>query len=148
MKIRKYIPSFCSGFENYVNDFNTKEELLDIAWIKFNMINDDFSGYMVDSHYLVGTFNYNTDKKPSWYVIGSFDDNETVNCVKKWFPRWNTPKYVMKNGDIVTVDVWCGDKMEIRVTNSPKEENLISDFKKMFVTKKWFDENYSHNVFE
>lgn len=87
MKIREYIPSFCSGFENHVSEFNTKEELLDIDWIKCEMEDNDFSGYMVDGGYLIETFNYNTDKKPSWYVIGSFDDIETGKNVKKWFPQ-------------------------------------------------------------
>lgn len=148
MKIREYIPGFYSGFESRISEFNTKEELLDIDWIKCEMENNDFSGYMVDGCYLMETFNYNTNKEPSWYVIGIFDDNEANNCVKKWFPHWDTPKYVMKNGDIVTVDAWYGDKMEILVIKSTKDENLISDFKMMFVTKKWFDENYSYNIFE
>lgn len=147
MKIKEYIPNFCSGFDARVSDFSSKEDLLNIDWLKCVADYEDFSGYMVNGNYLMATYNYNTNKKPSWYVIGSFYDEETIHCVKKWFPQWSTPKYIMKNGDVVQVNEICGDRMEIRVSKSPKDENLISDFKKMTVTQKWFDENHSHNVF-
>ena len=148
MKIKEYIPGYFSGFDKHASDFSTKEDLLNIDWIKCESDREGFSGYMVDGDCLVSTYNYNTNKKPSWYVIGYFDDNETVNCIKKWFPHWGHPKYIMNNGDVVEIQLTYFDKMKINITTSYNDSNLISDYRIMTVSRKWFDENYSHNVFE
>ena len=148
MKIKEYIPGYFSGFDKHASDFSTKEDLLNIDWIKCESDREGFSGYMVDGDCLVSTYNYNTNKKPSWYVIGYFDDNETVNCIKKWFPHWGHPKYIMNNGDVVEIQLTYFDKMKINITTSHNDSNLISDYRIMTVSRKWFDENYSHNVFE
>ena len=116
MKIKEYIPGYFSGFDKHASDFSTKEDLLNIDWIKCESDREGFSGYMVDGDCLVSTYNYNTNKKPSWYVIGYFDDNETVNCIKKWFPHWGHPKYIMNNGDVVEIQLTYFDKMKINIT--------------------------------
>ena len=36
----------------------------------------------------------------------------------------------------------------IRITKSNNDSRLISDYREMTVTNKWFHENYSHNVFK
>ena len=147
MKIRRYIP-FYSSSDVCECEFSSKEDLLKINWIRYGADTEGFSGYMVSWEYLMSTFNYNTNKKPSWYPIGIFDDAETVNCVKKWFPHWGTPVYVMKNGDMVEVQSFKGHDIMIRITKSQNDSRLISDYREMTVTSKWFHENYSHNVFK
>ena len=147
MKIRKYNP-FYGSYYDCEGEFSSKEDLLKINWIRYGADTEGFSGYMVSWKYLMSTFNYNTNKKPSWYPIGIFDDAETVNCVKKWFPHWGTPVYVMKNGDMVEVQSFKGRDIMIRITKSNNDSRLISDYREMTVTSKWFHENYSHNVFK
>ena len=147
MKIRKYIPLYCSLYD-YEREFSSKEELFNINWIKYGTDADGFSGYMVSWNYLISTYNYNSNKIPSWCPIGIFDDVETINCVKKWFPQWRSPMYVMKNGDTVEVNSLMGNEIKISITKSHNDSNLISDYREMIVTNEWFYENYSHNIFK
>ena len=147
MKIRRYI-TFYSGSYDHEREFSSKEDLLNINWIKYDADTKGFSGYMLSWKYLMSTFNYNTNKKPSWCPIGIFYDAETVNCVKKWFPHWDTPMYVMKNGDIVEVCSFMGRDILIGITKPHNDSRIISDYREMTVTSKWFHENYSHNVFK
>ena len=148
MKIRRYIP-FYSSSNVCEREFSSKEDLLNINWIKYDADTKGFSGYMLSWKYLMSTFNYNSNKIPSWNTIGIFDDEETMNCVKKWFPYWDTPMYVMKNGDMVEIYSQMGhDEIRINITKTHNDSNLISDYKTMTVTNKWFYENYSHNVFK
>ena len=147
MKIRRYI-TFYSGSYDHEREFSSKEDLLNINWIKYDEDTEGFSGYMVSGNYLMTTYNYNSNKIPSWYIIGIFDDMETINCVKKWFPQWRSPMYVMKNGDTVEVNSLRDNEIRISITKSHNDSNLIADYRKMIVTNKWFYENYSHNVFK
>lgn len=148
MKIRRYIP-FYSSSDVCECEFSSKEDLLNINWIKYDADTKGFSGYMLSRKYLMSTFNYNSNKVPSWNTIGIFDDVETINCVKKWFPHWDTPMYVMKNGDMVEIYSLMGhDEIRINITKSHNDSNIISDYRKMTVTSKWFYENYSHNIFK
>ena len=147
MKIRRYIPYY-STYYDYECEFSSKEELFNINWIKYGADTDGFSGYMVSWNYLMSTYNYNSTKIPSWYPIGIFDDMETINCINKWFPRWRSPMYVIKNGDIVEANSLMGNEIRISITKSHNDSNLISDYREMIVTSKWFYENYSHNIFK
>ena len=147
MKIRRYI-TFYSGPYDHEREFSSKEDLLNINWIKYDEDTEGFLGYMVSWNYLMTTYNYNSNKIPSWYIIGIFDDVKTINCVKKWFPQWRSPMYVMKNGDTVEVNSLMANEIRISITKSHNDSNLISDYRKMTVTSKWFYENYSHNVFK
>lgn len=148
MKIKEYIPSYFSGFDERISYFSTKDDLLKIDLIKCEADREGFSGYMVNSNYLMSTYNYNTNKIPSWYPIGFFDNEETANCVKKWFPHWDTHMIVLKNGDTIKNYALLGNIVKIGIINSHKCSYLISDYKKTTVSYKWFCENYSHNVFK
>ena len=147
MKIRKYNPLYGSYYD-CEREFSSKEDLLNINWIRYGADTEGFSGYMVSWNYLMTTYNYNSNKIPSWYPFGIFDDVGTINCVKKWFPQWRSPMYVMKNGDTVEVNSLMANEIRISITKSHNDSNLISDYRKMTVTSKWFYENYSHNVFK
>lgn len=100
MKIKQYIPDFCSGFTPKEATFNTKEEFLNIDWIQdwvVNMNTPDtgvFTGFMVAGvHYLVATYNYGyqPNMKGNWKHVAVAQDPETIDCLHKWFPKWYDP---------------------------------------------------------
>lgn len=142
MKIYQYRPAFFDGFTNDVKEFNTKEELLSIEWIKSwkdePAKGDVFTGYMLSDYHLMATYNYNTRKMPSSFVIATIRDDADLKCVQKWFPAWDEPAYIMSNGDLVEISGKCGDDYEVRINWSNT---------KCHVTRKWFETNYVENRF-
>ena len=143
MKVHRYRPNFFEGFESKDDDkeFNTKEELLAIRWIKswsrLPAKGDTFSGYYISGDKLMATFNYNTDKEPSWYVIAILGDKESLETTSSWFPKWKDPEYVMKNNDVIDVQSWCGDKITYYKNGNRKE--LFNG------TQTWMRENMLRN---
>lgn len=141
MKIHQYRPTFFEGFENEIKEFNTKEELLAIKWVK--SWKDDpgdageFSGYMLSNNHLVATYNYNSKRQPRWFVIASFDECD-LQTVRDWFPAWGEPAYIMTNGDLCEVVSKCGADYEVRINWSST---------KCHVTEEWFETNYAENRF-
>ena len=143
MKILRYRPAFFEGFESKDDTltFKTKEELLAIDWIKSweTPANDDkFSGFFVSRNLLMVTYNYNTSKEPQWYVIATLPDKETIDMVSSWFPKWDTPEYVMKNGDVIDVTSWCVGNITYVVNGSRDEQKG---------TEEWLYQNMQTNRF-
>ncbi len=143
MKVKRYRPAFFEGFEskNDVKEFTTKDELLSISWIKRwqtrHMKGNQFSGFYISDDHLMAVYNYNTSSYPSWWVIAIFPE-EDLDVVSSWFPKWDDPEYVMKNGDVIYVQSWCGDKITYKKNGNDEEFSG---------TEAWLIENMQMNRF-
>lgn len=144
MKVFRYRPAFFEGFESNddIKTFNTKEELLAVPWISqwsTPANNDDvFSGYFISRNHLMAAYNYNTSREPIWWVIANFKD-EDIDTMTQWFPKWDDPEYVMKNGDVIDVVSSCGGNIEY-VKNGNRTEKFSG-------TQEWLYANMEMNRF-
>ena len=145
MKVKRYRPAFLEGFEskNDIKEFTTKDELLSISWIRRwktrHAKGDKFSGFYFTDDHLMAVYNYNTSSYPNWWVIATFpDDKETLDIVSSWFPKWGDPEYVMKNGDVIDVQSWYGNKITYKKNGRHEEFSG---------TETWLKENMQMNRF-
>ena len=139
MKIKQYRPAYFEGFKNEINEFATKEDILNIEWIKEwqkDAPGSKFTGFFVSKHYLLATFNYNTNQKATWWVVGIFLDDEGNKAANEWFPQWEEPEYIMKNGDVIDIVCTYGNIIEYRKYGDP--EGHKSDMN-------WLSENLERN---
>jgi len=91
-KFTEHRPGFVSGFENHSYEFETKEELLDIEYIKqwandseFHRfsIRKDYSDVPGKEHVLIAEI----DKGQEWWRVGYISQTEVVNEFPKWVAK-------------------------------------------------------------
>jgi hypothetical protein len=87
MKIRQHRPSYFTGFENSEMEFNTRQELLEIPWVKRFSEPSDFYGYFVSmsksettTATLMALYDWNDEYFgcTRWYVIGFLTETDVL----------------------------------------------------------------------
>ena len=83
MKVTQHRPAFFEGFENEVIEVNTKEELLNIKFIKNFSEQPNFYRYSITDNCLMAEF----ENGKKWWVVAHLEDFDSLDL-----PKWQPPE--------------------------------------------------------
>ena len=93
MKIKRYRPNYCEGFEDEYADVSSKEDLLKVyfvaSWAE-DTLESKFQEFCMDERYLVAFYKKKGDGKREWWVVARFLDAAEAAVAATWF---NKPNY-------------------------------------------------------
>jgi hypothetical protein len=96
--IIQYRPSYFSGYENAINEFNSLDELLNIEWVDAfkrlpnDQISPSFHQFSINKwsdqndHKYVLIAEYKEGFE--WWVVGYIDDNEIIKELPIWKAKY------------------------------------------------------------
>lgn len=89
MKLKKYRPNFCTGFEDEYYEINSREELFNSELCK-HWINDGFILSLLNDGTLMVINN------ECWYVISTNISEKDCKILKEWIYLIELPNYKFK----------------------------------------------------
>ena len=93
MKIKRYRPNYCEGFEDEYADVSSKEDLLKVyfvaSWAE-DTSESKFQEFCMDERELVAFYKNKADGKREWWVVARFLDAAEAAVASRWF---NKPNY-------------------------------------------------------
>ena len=94
MKIRQHIPNYFEGFDPKESEFDTKEELLKIPWVKNWSKEHTFYQFSLSIHEIDHTkalLMAELEKGTEWWVVGYlFGSKEELENLS--LPKWESKK--------------------------------------------------------
>ena len=79
IKVTQYRPAFFEGFENHIVEVDSKDELLDIEFVKGFKENPDFHRYSLSTNKLMAEYKNGEE----WWVVAFLENYEGIDL-----PQW------------------------------------------------------------
>lgn len=96
MKIIRYRPDYCEGFEEEYADVSSKEDLLNVPFVALwaeDTSKIKFQEFCMDERYLVAFYKNKDDGEREWWVVAKFLNAAEAEVAAGWF---NKPNYSEK----------------------------------------------------